>query len=229
MTNLIPIVLNGDERKVEFCGTNAWLRNDSANTLYASSLPNITDRKEGVVSIPSGQSAPVYGVDGEVFLLGDGSIQLIGSDYSTNPYAITSAIGTSNVDGTALSMISNHIVNESMHISSAERSMWNAKAGKSDIPTSLPANGGHSETASISQYIGTWGSPEQYYGEQLKVRVIFNKFNDNRLGLSTDTDNSIRVDFATDSECLGGHNANEYVLNSELEAVIARIAKLEAQ
>ena len=52
----------------------------------------------------------------------------------------------------------------------------------------------------ISKYIGTWGSPESYYGEQLKMRVLYNKFGDSRFGLTTDTNNEIRCDYATKAD-----------------------------
>ena len=83
----------------------------------------------------------------------------------------------------------------------------NSKAEMSDIPTSLPANGGN---ADIAKYIGTWGSPEQYYGEQLKMRVLYNKFGDLRFGLTTDTDNEIRVDYATNADTLDGKHASDF-------------------
>lgn len=86
----------------------------------------------------------------------------------------------------------------------------NSKADLSDIPTSLPANGGN---ADIAKYIGTWGGAEEYYGEQLKMRVLFNKFGDFRFGLTTDTDNEIRVDYATNADTLGGKPASDFADN----------------
>lgn len=79
-----------------------------------------------------------------------------------------------------------------------------------DFPTSLPANGG---SAKISEYIGTWGAPEQYYGEALKMRALYNKFGDYRFGLTTDTDNEIRVDYATNAGTLDGKHASDFADN----------------
>lgn len=89
-----------------------------------------------------------------------------------------------------------------------EKGSWNAKAELSDIPTTLPANGGN---ADISKYIGTWGAPEQYYGSRLKARILFNKFGDSRLGLTTDTNNEIRVDYATNADTLDGKHAEDFI------------------
>ena len=80
------ITLAGSEVKAEYSGANAWLRNDGADVIYAAAKPGITTGADGVVAIPAGQSAPVYGANGTVWLLGTGSVQLIGSDYSTNPF-----------------------------------------------------------------------------------------------------------------------------------------------
>ena len=82
----MTISLAGSEERAEFSGANAWLRNDGADVIYAAAKPGITAGADGVVAIPAGQSAPVYGANGAVWLLGTGSVQLIGSDYSTNPF-----------------------------------------------------------------------------------------------------------------------------------------------
>ena len=39
---------------------------------------------------------------------------------------------------------------DTCHIQAGEREKWNGKAEKSDMPTSLPANGGHAEKADYS-------------------------------------------------------------------------------
>ena len=82
----MTISLAGSEVKAEFSGANAWLRNDGTDVIYAAAKPGITAGADGVVAIPAGQSAPVYGANGAVWLTGTGSVQLIGSDYSTNPF-----------------------------------------------------------------------------------------------------------------------------------------------
>lgn len=88
------ITLAGSEIKAEFSGSNAWLRNDSTDVIYAAAKPGITAGADGVVAIPAGQSAPVYSANGAVWLLGTGSVQLIGSDYDTNPFKSTVTTGS---------------------------------------------------------------------------------------------------------------------------------------
>ena len=75
------IVLTGEEIRADYSGgTNAWLRNDGTATVYASTAPAVTPGADGTVSIPAGQSVGVYGANGTVYLMGTGSVQLIGSD-----------------------------------------------------------------------------------------------------------------------------------------------------
>lgn len=71
---------------------------------------------------------------------------------------------------------------------------------KEKIPVSLPAAGGSADTADCAKYLGTFGAPDQYYGSMLPMRCLYNKFGDLRFGLTTDTDNEIRVDYASNAE-----------------------------
>ena len=99
------IALSGAEVKVTFSGGNAWLRNDGASAVYAAKTAGVTAGADGVVSIPAGGSAPVYGANGTVFLLGSGSVQLIGSDYATNPFACDSSGGGAGTSTNAAGIV----------------------------------------------------------------------------------------------------------------------------
>ena len=141
------ITLSGEEIKVEYSGgANAWLRNDGTVSVYASGAPGITAGADGTVSIPAEQSVGVYGANGTVYLLGTGSVQLIGSDYSTNPFRNSAASGGSDADDVARAAIEAHAGNADIHVTAAEKASWNGKAELSDIPTKLPANGGNADT-----------------------------------------------------------------------------------
>ena len=147
------IALAGSEERAEFSGANAWLRNDGADVIYAAAKPGITAGADGVVAIPAGQSAPVYGANGAVWLLGTGSVQLIGSDYSTNPFKTSAQAGGSGADDVARAAISAHSGNAEIHVTAEEKAHW---TGKSDFsgdyndlnnkPESLPANAGNADT-----------------------------------------------------------------------------------
>lgn len=120
------IALTGSEIMAEFSGANAWLRNDGTDVIYAAAKPGITAGADGVVAIPAGQSAPVYGANGMVWLLGTGSVQLIGSDYSTNPFKTSAQSGGSGADDVARAAISAHSGNAEIHVTADEKAAWNA-------------------------------------------------------------------------------------------------------
>ena len=122
----LTITLAGSEEKAEFSGGNAWLRNDGTDTVYAAKSAGVTAGADGVVAIPAGHSAPVYGANGTVFLLGTGSVQLIGSDYSTNPFKTSAQSGGSGADSVARAAISAHAGNTDIHVTAAEKAAWNA-------------------------------------------------------------------------------------------------------
>ena len=119
------IVLTGEEIRVNYSGgTNAWLRNDGTATVYASGAPGITAGADGTVSIPAGQSVGVYGANGTVYLKGTGSVQLIGSDYSTNPFRNSAASGGSGADDVARAALEAHAGNADIHVTAEEKSAW---------------------------------------------------------------------------------------------------------
>ena len=119
------ITLTGAETRVDYSGgANAWLRNDGSEVIYGAAVPGITAGSDGVVSIPAGQSAPVYGAYGTVYLLGTGSVQLIGSDYSTNPFKTSAQSGGSGADSVARAAITAHAGNTEIHVTAAEKSGW---------------------------------------------------------------------------------------------------------
>ena len=122
----LTITLAGSEEKAEFSGSNAWLRNDGTDTIYAAKSAGVVAGADGVVAIPAGQSAPVYGANGTVYLLGTGSVQLIGSDYSTNPFKTSAQSGGSGADSVARAAISAHAGNADIHVTAAEKAAWNA-------------------------------------------------------------------------------------------------------
>lgn len=127
------IVLTGEEIRADYSGgTNAWLRNDGTATVYASTAPAVTPGADGVVSIPAGQAAAIYGACGGVYLLGTGSVQLVGSDYTACPFK-TSAQGGSGADSVARAAIEAHAADADIHVTADEKAYWNTLSGKNDL------------------------------------------------------------------------------------------------
>lgn len=121
MSNL-TISLTGSEVKADFYGTNAWLRNDGTSTVYASKSPSVTAGADGVVSVPAGGSAPVFDAHGTVYLIGTGSVLLIGSDYSENPFKSSAQSGGSGADEVARAAIEAHAGNSTIHLTAEQLS-----------------------------------------------------------------------------------------------------------
>ena len=120
------ITLSGEEIKVEYSGgANAWLRNDGTAAVYASASAGITAGADGVVSIPAWQSAAIYGACGTVYLLGTGSVQLVGSDYTACPFKISAQSSGSGADDVARAAIEAHAGNTEIHVTAAEKEGWN--------------------------------------------------------------------------------------------------------
>ena len=128
------ISLTGAELRVNYSGgTNAWLRNDGTDAIYASTTPGITAGADGVVSIPAGQAAAIYGTCGTVYLLGTGSVQLVGSDYTACPFKTSAQFGGSGVDSVARAAIEAHAADADIHVTADEKAYWNTLSGKNEL------------------------------------------------------------------------------------------------
>ena len=127
------IVLTGEEIRADYSGgTPAWLRNDGTATVYASTAPGISAGADGTVSIPAGQSVGVYGANGTVYLMGTGSVQLVGSDYTACPFKSAQS-GGSGADSVARAAIEAHAADADIHVTADEKAYWNTLSGKNEL------------------------------------------------------------------------------------------------
>ena len=128
------IALTGAEIRADYSGgTNAWLRNDGTATVYASTAPGVTAGADGVVSIPAGQAAAIYGACGAVYLLGTGSVMLVGSDYTACPFKTSAQSGGSGADSVARAAIEAHAADTDIHVTADEKAYWNTLSGKNEL------------------------------------------------------------------------------------------------
>ena len=74
--------------------SNAHIRNDGADTIYAAKTAGITAGADGVLPIPAGASAVVYGIPGRLFLLGTGCATVVFSDYVESPFKSSVTLGS---------------------------------------------------------------------------------------------------------------------------------------
>ena len=128
------IALTGDETRVDYgCGTNVWLRNDGTDVIYASTSPGITAGADGTASIPAGQAMRIDGTCGTVCLLGTGSVQLVGSDYTACPFKTSAQSGGSGADEVARAAIEAHSADTDIHVTAYEKAYWNTLSGKNEL------------------------------------------------------------------------------------------------
>ena len=123
------ITLTGAEVAVNgLDGANAHIRNDGTDVIYAAKAAGISAGADGVLSIPAGQAATVYGISGTVYMLGTGSAQIISNDYSELPFKTSTASGGSAVDEQARTAINAHSGNAEIHVTADEKTAWDGKA-----------------------------------------------------------------------------------------------------
>ena len=116
------ITLTGAEIAVTgLDGANAHIRNDGADVIYAAKAAGISAGADGVLGIPAGQAATVYGISGTVYMLGTGSAQIISNDYSELPFKTSTASGGSAVDEVARAAINTHAGNDEIHVTAEEK------------------------------------------------------------------------------------------------------------
>lgn len=141
------ITLTGAEVAVTgLDGAHAHIRNDDTEVIYAAKTAGITAGADGVASIPAGQSDTIRGISGALYLLGTGSVLIQSDDYVASPFKTSAASGGSAVDEVARAAINAHSGNAEIHVTADDKANWNGKAELSDIPATLPANGGNADT-----------------------------------------------------------------------------------
>ena len=121
-------------------GSHAHIRNDGAEVIYAAKTAGITTGADGVLGIPAGQAATVYGISGTVYMLGTGSAQIISNDYSELPFKTSATSGGSGADEVARAAISSHAGNADIHVSAADKSEWDEKVSCSIVGEILVFN-----------------------------------------------------------------------------------------
>lgn len=99
------ITLGGTEQEIKITGRNCDIRNDGAETIYASTKPNITAGADDVLSVPAGQAARLRCVKGSVYMLGTGVAVICGHDFNEQVFKCAPAGGGG--DGTEDSVARN--------------------------------------------------------------------------------------------------------------------------
>lgn len=126
--NIKTINLTGSEVAVKVGGGNSEIKNNGTETIYASAASGIVAGADGVVSIPAGASVTVIDTRGTIYILGTGSVEVVGKDFVAPVFksAATSG-GGGTEDEVARNAINAHAGNTEIHVSATEKSEWNGK------------------------------------------------------------------------------------------------------
>lgn len=105
-------------------GSNAHIRNDGTEIIYASKSSGIVANADDVASIPAGQSVTLRGIVGTVYLLGYGSVLIQTDDYTENPFK--SAVTFDSVAAQIKRVVSNPnlLTNPDFAISQRGETSW---------------------------------------------------------------------------------------------------------
>lgn len=101
-TNTKSVTLTGEEIHLHFSSaySNFWVRNDGSGTLLMSLSPNISEGKDGVIEVPAGSSAgTMHGFEGsrnDLYLLGSGKVQVMGTFSADSPFKTAGKGGEGN-------------------------------------------------------------------------------------------------------------------------------------
>ena len=135
------ITLTGTETAVTgLDGAHAHIRNDGAEIIYAAKSAGLSAGADGVIAIPAGNAAALYGISGAVYISGAGAATVVTSDYVESPFKTSAQAGGSGADEVARAAISSHSGNADIHVSAADKSEWNEKVSCSIVGEILVFN-----------------------------------------------------------------------------------------
>ena len=145
------VTLNGGEFKAEdLGGFNTFVQNLSGNVMFASKYPNISAGADDVAEIPAGCGKLISTTNGTIYLLGTGKAELTGLDSDGVIATGGGASYSGGDDGSSFAGILDYVdSHDKTTLNSAKEyadRIAQDKADKSEIPTSLPADGGNADT-----------------------------------------------------------------------------------
>lgn len=145
------VTLTGSELKVEgLGGFNTFVQNLSVGAMYASKCPGVSAGGDNVAEIPAGGGKLISTTNGTVYLLGTGKAELTGLDTDGVIATGGAAVYSSGEGGASLAEFMAYAdANDETTLIAAKNyadAVAQDKADKTEIPTSLPANGGNADT-----------------------------------------------------------------------------------
>lgn len=152
------VTLNGSELKVEgLGGFNTFVQNLGSGVIYASKSPNIAAGADNVAEIPAGSGKLISTTNGTVYLSGVGKAEVTGLDSDgvitagAAVYSVGDGGGSSESGGGAsfMEFVNYADAHDETTLNTAKEYaelLAQGKADKTELPTTLPANGGNAAT-----------------------------------------------------------------------------------
>ena len=196
--NIKTITTTEGVNEVDF-GSNAsrfyWFQNLGTTTVHVSGKDDITAGSDGVAELAAGDSVCIETLSGKVYVLGAGKVQIHNTGDKFCPFKNAPVAGGGGGN-------------------SYTKSESDAKyAQKTDIPSSLPANGGNADTVDgyhVNDYHHADGSiPPNYFTEFLRI-------NDDTKSIERWSTDNLKVAFAKNAtnaenaDTVGGLHANDF-------------------
>ena len=176
---------------------------DATNTISAK--VNISADEDNLLKI---------GTDGGLYA--KATVDNALSDTSENPVQ-NKVINVALNSKANASDLSEHTGNEDIHVTADEKARWNNKAELSDIPTSLPANGGNADTVDgLHAWTHAVLNTEGFFDRNDYFLCKDNAFSDGRYALLSGSNKEIRVHYASNADTVDGLHANEIASNPNL-------------
>lgn len=146
------VTLTGSELKVDgLGGFNTFVQNLSSGAMYASKNPGVAAGGDNVAEIPAGGGKLISTTNGTVYLLGTGKAELTGLDtdgvIATGGTAVYGGGGESGAS--AASLMAYADASDEATLIAAKNyadAVAQGKADRTELPTTLPANGGNAAT-----------------------------------------------------------------------------------
>ena len=191
---------------VETGGVFYWILNTGSSTIYASTKATFTAGDDGVVSLGPKESRRLETNNDTIYILGEGQVEIHNQRDGICSFkqAPTSSGGGGTIDA--------YTKTES-----------DAKyAQKTDIPTSLPANGGNADTVDgyhIDNLIHVSESiPPEYITEFLRI-------NEDTKSIERWNTGNLKVAFANNADTLDGLHADDFAKydNPSIEGAISLV------
>ena len=117
-------------------------------------------------------------------------------------------------DKVEVSVFDSHVNDTTVHVTAEEKASWNSKAELTDIPTTLPANGGNADTLD-GLHAWTHGvlNTEGFFDRKDYFLCKDNAYSDGRYALLSGSNKEIRVHYASNAETLDGKHESSFAQN----------------